>query len=326
LPEPFPYLAKFFAAFIICCGLTHLNEAVIFYHPYYRFAGLIKLLTAVVSWATVLALLPALPKILHLKTPSELRREVIFATTALRAERRVTQRREEELRRSNQELESFASAVSHDLKAPLRAVRNAAVWIEEELPGEALTAVVKENLDLLKSRTRRMDAMLDALLSYARVGKKATSPERFHVREALENVFDLVGVRAREVVRVEGPLPVLETPRVLFEQVLANLVSNALRHADHEALQVTVAATRSGGNYRFEVRDNGPGIDPRFFDRIFEFFETLQPKDALESVGMGLALVQKIVSQQGGQVTVSSTLGEGATFSFDWPAGRDASM
>jgi len=162
------------------------------------------------------------------------------------------------LEKANQELMQFAYVASHDLKAPLRAISNLAEWIEEDLEG-CLEAEQKHQFDLLRRRVRRMEALIEGLLQYSRVGRTEGRRERVEVAALLAEVVD------------------------------------------------------------------SPGIDPRFHDKVFQVFQTLQARDTMESTGIGLALVKKIVEGEGGTIELQSRAGAGARFRFTWPKGSDTS-
>ena len=244
---------------------------------------------------------------------------VIIDRTESMRQKRELEHSNEELRWSNEQLEGFASAASHDLKAPLRAIQNAVQWIEEDIDPEALTDEVKENFALLRGRAARMESLLNALLAYARAGADEGDADWVNPRRVVEDVVKLLGPTAERAVLVEGDMPRVRTARVLIERVMANLIANALKHAAHEGLQVRVRGFQEGSQCIFEVADNGPGIDQRFHARIFELFRTLRPRDEVEGAGMGLALVKKIVEREGGQISVRSAPGQGATFIVRWP-------
>ncbi len=223
-----------------------------------------------------------------------------------------------ELQRSNADLESFAYAVSHDLKAPLRAIQNAASWVIEDLPKELLTQDVNENLEMLKARAGRMEALLNALLEYSRAGRAHERPSRVDVNRVLSEVVELLG--APSSIRISwARLPTdIFGARAPLEQVFVNLVSNAIKHRDRDDLQIEVGARDLGAFYEFHVKDNGPGIDAAHHEKVFEVFQTLRPRDEFESTGMGLALVKRVVETHGGRVWVESSLGQGACFYFTW--------
>jgi signal transduction histidine kinase len=136
----------------------------------------------------------------------------------------------------------------------------------------------------------------------------------------VHDVVDMLAPPPRFRVNVQGYMPVLITERSPLEQVFLNLLGNAVKHADGDAPEVDVSVTDEGGGwYEFSVSDNGPGIAPEYHERIFTIFQTLKARDDVESTGIGLSVVKRIVEWQGGQVWVESEVGRGATFRFLWP-------
>ena len=164
-----------------------------------------------------------------------------------------------------------------------------------------------------------MENLINAIMNYSKVGKTDESIEQVSVEALLQRIREELQIRPDQLI-VDGVLPRLNTYRTRFEQVMDNLVGNAFKYnPDRETAIVTVRCEEHPNAYCFSVSDNGPGIDPKFHSRIFEVFQTLQPKDKIESTGVGLSIVKKSVEALGGAVRVSSTLGQGTTFTFDWP-------
>ena len=227
------------------------------------------------------------------------------------------QRRSEELSRSNRELEQFAYATSHDLKAPLRAISNLAEWISEDL-GEGLSGDSRMHLDLLRRRAMRMERMIKDILEYSKAG-------RFYDRELLDTgdlargIVTLIDVPEGFTVEVDEGMPTFLAAKTPLQQVLVNLVTNAIKHHDRSDGRVVIAARDAGAFYELTVSDDGPGIPREEQDRMFGMFKTLRPRDEVEGSGVGLAIVKKIVEQRGGRVWVESESGAGATFHFTWP-------
>lgn len=225
----------------------------------------------------------------------------------------------EMLARSNRELDQFAYIASHDLKAPLRGIANLSRWIEEDL-SEHVTDDTREHLELLRGRVQRMESLIDAILEYSRVGRVRARPEQVEVGALVAEIADLVSPPEGFSIVAEGELPTLVTERTRLQQVLMNLIVNAIKHHhDKPRGRVIVSAEDRGAWWRFSVRDNGPGIDPRFHEKIFVIFQTLEPRDRVEGTGIGLALVKKIVESYGGSVSVESATGKGTAFHFTWP-------
>ncbi|MDX2097323.1 MAG: ATP-binding protein [Leptolyngbyaceae cyanobacterium bins.59] len=217
----------------------------------------------------------------------------------------------------NRELDQFAYAISHDLKAPMRAISNLSQWLEEDL-ADKLTEETHCQMDLLRGRVHRMESLIDGLLQYSRVGRVANQVEPLSVQQLLETVVDTLAPSPEVTITIHRPMPTLPTERLLLEQVFANLISNAIKHCRREDCYINITAQEKEDCYEFAVQDNGPGIDPQYHDRIFVIFQTLEARDKVESTGIGLSLVKKIVEGQGGAVWVESQLGQGATFRFTW--------
>lgn len=224
-----------------------------------------------------------------------------------------------ELTKSNDQLDNFAYIASHDLRSPLRAIDNLADWIIEDCE-EILPEVSKGHLAKLKLRISRMEALLSDLLKYSKVGKVNQDAELVDVQELLKEVI----LMADHPENFEFDTPTkpmqLDTLALPLKQVLLNLVTNAVKYNDKEIGKVSVSYISTGKDFvEFFITDNGPGIDSEFHKKIFQMFQTLNPRDVYEGSGMGLAFVKKIVEDIGGNIKVVSELGEGATFSFTWP-------
>ncbi|MFV9507599.1 MAG: sensor histidine kinase [Oscillochloridaceae bacterium umkhey_bin13] len=234
--------------------------------------------------------------------------------------RDISEHRRHEAARAkrNQELDQFAYVASHDLKAPLRGIANLAQWLEEDL-GENISPETRKYLELMRNRVRRMEGLINGLLQYSRVGRAQTSVTLVDVQELIAEVLDLLDPPAATQIQIPERLPIIRTDRVLLHQVFANLLGNALKHGQVTNLVLSISVQQSEQHYIFHIRDNGQGIAPRFHERIFGIFQTLASRDEVEGSGVGLALVKKIIEHQGGQIWVTSDIGEGATFSFSWP-------
>jgi signal transduction histidine kinase len=226
----------------------------------------------------------------------------------------------EELKRSNDELDQFAYVTSHDLKAPLRGIANLSRWIEEDM-GERFTPEAHQQMNLLRGRVHRMEALIDGLLAYSRIGRAATKTEPVDVRRLLREVVDLIAPPSGFVVEVGQNMPMLRGSRLALQQVFMNLIGNAIKHHGGPSGHIAVTVVDAGqGFYEFRVSDDGQGIDPKYHERIFAIFQTLEARDKVEGTGIGLALVKKTVERAGGRVRVESAgPGRGATFAFTWP-------
>lgn len=222
------------------------------------------------------------------------------------------------LGRSNRDLEDFAYAASHDLRAPLRSIANLTDWLEEDL-GERLTETARGHLQRMRGRLHRLEAMVDGLLRYARAGRDLQAID-FPLDRVVEQVVLEQGPVAPSTILVAPDLPALRGDPEAMRQVLGELVDNAFRHGGRADLTVRIAAIRRGRAWEVIVADNGRGIAEELHERIWGVFETLRPRDQVDGSGIGLALVRKLVESAGGRVWVDSRPGEGAAFRFTWPA------
>jgi signal transduction histidine kinase len=227
------------------------------------------------------------------------------------------------LERRNQELDQFVYVVSHDLKAPLRAISNLSEWIEMDLEGQ-LPPENQQQLQLLRTRTQRMTAMIDGLLNYSRVGRAKMATEVVEVSELLAEVIDSLNPPPQFVIKIASPMPTLLTKRLFLSQVFANLINNAIKHRDREEGSLEISVQEDANFYEFALKDDGPGIAPEDHERIFMIFKTLRPSENNESTGVGLSIVRKIIETEGGAIRLESQLQQGTTFYFSWPKQEDS--
>lgn len=217
----------------------------------------------------------------------------------------------------NRELEQFAYVASHDLKAPLRAIANLSEWIEEDLQGQ-LGAENQRQMVLLRGRVHRMEALINGLLEYSRVGRAKAPLEPVAVQVLLEEIVDSLAPPETFTIAIAPNLPTFTTKVLLLRQVFANLIGNAIKHHDRPNGHITITVEDQGAFYKFAVADDGPGIASTYYDKVFIIFQTLKARDTKESTGIGLAIVKRIVEAEGGNIWIDSQEGSGATFHFTW--------
>ncbi|MGC2856778.1 PAS domain-containing protein [Novispirillum sp. DQ9] len=226
---------------------------------------------------------------------------------------------EQDLLRSNADLEQFAYVASHDLRQPLRMISSYLTLIERSL-GPKVEGDLKDFLDFAVDGARRMDRLIIDLLEYSRIGcmsrPHAPLPLDEVVGEALRNLTVPIAESAAEVA-VESPLPTVAGDHGEMVRLFQNLIGNAIKYADPgrpPRIAVTCARDARAGTWTVSVRDNGTGIDPRHFDRIFGVFQRLVTRSEIEGTGIGLAVCRKIAEHHGGRIWVESVPGEGSTF------------
>ena len=221
------------------------------------------------------------------------------------------------LNKINQELDQFAYVVSHDLKAPLRAINNLAEWIDEDI-GET-TPDIRKNLSLMRGRVQRLENLINGILAYARIGRTKIEKSTFDICDLLQEIVESITYPPGFQFIFPTQSLVLKTEKILLQQVLVNLISNAIKYNNKPEGLVKVKVQPYPEHLEISVHDNGPGIPLEFQDKIFGVFQTIEARDTIESTGIGLAIVKKIVDEKKGSLKIASVPGQGATFTFTWP-------
>jgi len=242
-------------------------------------------------------------------------------------ERRVAERtalaeeRAKELARSNAELEDFTYVVSHDLKEPLRGLEAFSQFLLEDY-GDKLDEQGRKYVGILRDSATRMGALIENLLKLSRIGRTRGRYETVAVESLLEDVrrdMEFALEQKKVDLRIQPGLPTITYEPTLLKQVFENLISNAIKFNDKPQPVAEIACQQDDGAYTFSVRDNGIGIDGRYYDKIFQIFQRLGRREDYEGTGAGLTICKKIVEAHGGKIWVESRVGEGSTFSFTVP-------
>lgn len=230
-------------------------------------------------------------------------------------------RRMEQQKIKEDEFEHFAYIITHDLKSPLRAIQILTEWIIRG-DSERLSESGRENLALLQDRVRRMDDIIDSVSAYARIGHERIEPESVDLNHLVDYRITVVNAPDHIQCIRKDTLPVLVCKRMHMDQVFRHLIENAVMYMDKPQGRVEIGCREDGDFWRFSVSDNGPGIDPKYHERIFHIFQTLHAKDDIETKGVGLTLSKRIVEVSGGRIWLESKPNAGCTFYFTFPRAK----
>lgn len=257
---------------------------------------------------------PAHPRLVQLAVEvEETNADLAAAQRALIIERSRLAAALREVERSNRALDEFAHAVSHDLKAPLRAIKDAGEILGSDATTAHERAAYAVRISTLVSQMRRM---IDGVFEYARAGRREESRQPIDTRSALAELVDYLGPAGDIIVDLDPELPTIEGDRIPFDQVFRNILSNAFTYRRADGARVSVTAVMERDFAVFSVADNGPGIPAAQIPRIWRLFQTSRPG---LGTGIGLAVVRRIVEGQGGSIDVDSIESQGSTFRVRWP-------
>jgi signal transduction histidine kinase/CheY-like chemotaxis protein len=329
---PYPWILLMFAAFIFLCGTTHLIEIWTVWNPDYRMQGAIKLLTGLVSIATMFALFKLIPQAMQLRSPQQLQREVDLRTSELakvnhqlREEIMARDQAQRQLREQDQRKDEFLATLAHELRNPLAPIRHAVKILETEAAGPEQRSLSRA---VIARQAHRMALMLDDLLDVSRItrGRLELKKERVGLAVLVHAAVEIVRPAIEEkqlsfAVDLPTPAPTLEVDPLRISQSISNLLTNAAKFTPaHGRIALSVSVTQT--DVRIAVTDTGSGFDPASAPALFEMFSQADADaGAAEGLGIGLALVKGLVELHGGQVRgYSAGKGQGAEFSIHLPA------
>ena len=227
-----------------------------------------------------------------------------------------------ELEIANNELNDFAYIVSHDLKAPLRAISSLASFLETDYL-DKLEQNGKEQLNLLVSRTKRMHDLIDGILRYSRVTRTSEQKNEVDLDKLVKEIAESILPTKKNIkLTIKSKLPKAVCEPTQIEQVFQNLISNAAKFIDKPNGEIKIDCVDENTFWKLSVCDNGPGIEEKYYEKIFQIFQTLHSRDEFESTGVGLSIVKKIIEKWGGKIWIYSKVGGGSTFYFTLPKSK----
>lgn len=237
-------------------------------------------------------------------------------------EDRVKQRTQE-LVEANKELEAFSYSVSHDLRAPLRAISGRLNYLIEDYGGKQFNADAQNDVRTVIKAAKDMDELIESLLDFSKSGKKELSVAKLHMKKIVEEICRSLQEqeKEREITFEINEIPDAEGDEILIKQVWANLLNNAVKYtAQKQRAEIKIGAETDTKGINYFVKDNGAGFDMKYYSKMFGIFQRLHTSSEFNGNGIGLALVQRILQRHGGAIWAKGKTGEGAEFSFSLPA------
>jgi len=218
----------------------------------------------------------------------------------------------ENLELQNQELNDYAHMVSHDLKSPLRNIDSLSAWLKEDYK-DKLDDTGNNRLHLIRNNVEKMDTLINGILQYSTIGKDRIDVYDVDTNVLFDTILTIIEIPTHiNIIRTN--LPIVKGNKYSLQQLFQNLIDNAIAYNDKEKGKIIIGATDQGEFWEFYIKDNGMGIEQAYFDKIFRTFETL--KNNVQSTGIGLSIVKKIVNLYGGEIWLTSKINEGSTFYF----------
>jgi signal transduction histidine kinase len=319
--------------FLLCVICGYGMSTIAIFWPAYQLLALILLGLAVVTWKFASDLESFRESLTAQQPQRELNESLVRENELLEAKNSELNHAHvqlantaEELRITNKDLDEFVYAASHDLKAPLRAIENLAQFVLEDAE-DSLPERSRSDLSELQGRVSRMTRMLDGLLGYSRLRRLNFPAETFLIRDVIAESVRLLDIPACFTVRISDSQAQLTSPRPPLEQVIRNLIDNAVKHHDRDDGVIEIAVSEMDDHIELSVSDDGPGIAPEHQTRVFGMFKTLQRRDVVDTNGIGLTIVRRTVETHGGSVSLESQAGQGSRFTVKWPReARDTSL
>lgn len=218
------------------------------------------------------------------------------------------------LEERNTELNNYAHVVSHDLKSPLRNIDALATWLKED-HSEGLNQEASQYLTLISENISKMESLISGILEYSTVGLKDYKTSLIDLDKIVHEIVNYLYVPSNIKVTIQENFPCVTGDTHRLQQLFQNLISNAIKYNDKEEGLIEIGYMDMGKTYQFHIKDNGKGIDEKYYQKIFDVFQKLE--NTQNSNGIGLSIVEKIISAYGGKIWLTSELGVGTTFFFE---------
>jgi signal transduction histidine kinase len=222
-----------------------------------------------------------------------------------------------ELSISNRQLHDFVHVAAHDLKTPVRGIGTLADWIINDY-GDKLDNQGREQVRLLKARVVRIDKLIDGMLQFSKIIRTKQKERQVNLNDIISDIKSTIPPSDHVEIAADS-MPGITCEREHIELIFQNLIANAVTFMDKTKGQVKIGCVEQGDFWKFYVNDNGPGIEQKYFEKIFRIFQTLPKNDEPQTAGIGLAIVKKIVELYGGKIWLESQPGSGSTFYFTFP-------
>jgi light-regulated signal transduction histidine kinase (bacteriophytochrome)/HAMP domain-containing protein len=219
---------------------------------------------------------------------------------------------------ANTELQEYAHITAHDLKAPLRAIATLANWLATDY-ADLFDEQGKHQVELMIGRTQRMSNHIDSILKYSEVGRSEGEQTNIDLNSLVNDIISIIAPPEHIEITIQPNLPVIFADKTRIIQLFQNLLTNAIKYNDKSQGKIEISCTDENSFWEFSIADNGVGIEEKHFKKIFKIFQTLAPRDQIESTGIGLSLVKKIVELHHGRIWLQSKPGHGTRFFFTLP-------
>jgi len=222
------------------------------------------------------------------------------------------------MKQINAELNDFAHIVSHDLKAPLRAISSLSEWLVQDYK-DVINDEGKTQFDLLIGRVKKMEQLIEGILEYSRASRTDEETQLTDINQLIDEVIEMLSPPDHIILNVQKELPEVVVSKTRIQQVFQNIISNAIKYIDKPKGIISIGCETFQGHYLFSIADNGPGIEKKDFEKVFQIFQTLDVQSSYESTGIGLTIVKKTIELHNGKIWLESQIGMGTTFFFTLP-------